>query len=317
MLRYLAACFALLLLAGCGPAPQSSTESEPLVEENAAAATKADDTSVSDSQKPIAGINAENYPFIDGSTANMPLMAHLYAKICGVPLEEAEKRMQISAGTSEAWRGMMWEGIDLIIAYEAPVAVMDELESDGIELEITPLGRDGLVFLVNKENPVESLTVEEINSIYTGKIIDWAELGGVAGPIAAYQRNEDSGSQTMFKKLLAPEPMAAPTELIPGSMGGLIEAIADFDGSGAAIGFSVYYYADLMHQNPNLKLLKIDGVAPSKETIGSGAYPLINDFFVVIRASEQQGSHARLLRDWLISPEGAALLEEANYVPVR
>jgi phosphate transport system substrate-binding protein len=99
-------------------------------------------------------------------------------------------------------------------------------------------------------------------------------------------------------------------------MGALIDAVSSFDGSGGAIGFSVYYYANLMNERPNLKLLSVDGIAPSAESIGGGSYPLVNDFYAVIRKSAPADSPARLLRDWLLTEEGKAFMREANYVPV-
>jgi phosphate transport system substrate-binding protein len=111
--------------------------------------------------------------------------------------------------------------------------------------------------------------------------------------------------------------MEPPVELVPGSMAGLIEAIAAFDGAGGAIGFSVFYYADLMYSNPDLKLLSVNGIAPSFDSIYHEEYPLVNDFFVVIRADAPQDSPERLLRDWFLTDEGTALLRSANYVPVR
>jgi phosphate transport system substrate-binding protein len=57
--------------------------------------------------------------------------------------------------------------------------------------------------------------------------------------------------------------------------------------------------------------------SPSNETIASGAYPFVNDFYVVIRSDEPEDSPARTLRDWLLSDEGAELMRAANYVPIR
>ena len=95
-----------------------------------------------------------------------------------------------------------------------------------------------------------------------------------------------------------------------------MEVVAAYDGSGGAVGFSVYYYANLMHENPNLKLLSVDGAAPSAESIGGGEYPLVNDFYAVIRKSEPEDSPARLLRDWILTDEGRRLMLDLNYVPV-
>ena len=267
----------------------------------------------------IPGVNAENYPKIDGSTANMPLLARLYAGICGVTAEEAEAMVSVSGGTGAAWRSLLWGDVELLIVYEAPDGIPEEFEDNGVRLEIDPVGRDGLVFLVNKANPVSDLTVAQLRDIYTGRTADWQDVGGEPGPIVAFQRNAESGSQTLFLKLLmdGEAPMDPPSELVPTSMGGLIEAVAGFDGSGGAIGYSVFYYADLMYANPDLKLLSVDGIAPSFDSIAGSEYPFINDFFVVIREDAPEDSPARLLRDWLLTDEGAALLRDAKYVPVR
>ena len=87
----------------------------------------------------------------------------------------------------------------------------------------------------------------------------------------AFQRGVDSGSQTLFKKLLIDKGdgqlMAAPTELAPADMGGLVDSIAEYNNSANAIGFSVYYYIDQMYSKPGLRLLAVDGVTPGNDTI--------------------------------------------------
>lgn len=269
----------------------------------------------------LLGISLENYPTINGSTANHPLIARLYAELCSISVEEGETLVNLDLGST----GSIWEnflrgyGPDLLIAYEPPEDVKAEFSSELEQMEIEPLGRDGLVFLANIHNPVESLTVKQLQQIYTGQLTDWSEVGGDPGPIQPFQRNADSGSQTLFLKLLMAglTPMDPPTELVQMTMGGLIDGVAAFDGSGSSLGFSVYYYANLMYTNPNLKLLSVNGVAPSAESIQNGEYPLTNDFYVAIRADEPADSPARLVRDWLLTDAGRQLLEEENYVWAR
>jgi phosphate transport system substrate-binding protein len=313
----------ILILSGCGSVGKAAGPETP-AQDSPPKGTDQDgsaDIDYPDGQISIyiSGLSAENYPRVDGSTANLPFITKLYSGITGVSLEEAENIVNISGGTGMVWRNLLWEGADILIVYEAPDGILEEFADSGIELDIEPIGKDGLVFLVNKANPVDDLTTEQLQGIYTGKITDWRNVGGDPGPIYAFQRNQESGSQTLFLKLLMDglRPMDPPTELVPDSMAGLIEAVASFDGSGGAIGYSVFYYADLMFSNPDLKLLSVDGVSPSFESINSGEYPFINDFFVVIRADAPMNSPERLLRDWLISDEGAALLKSTNYVPVR
>ena len=305
-----------LALCGCqsGEAPASESSQSP-------AESSQSPSSEAPAELPIPGIDAENYPSINGSTANHPLICRIYSEICGVPMEEAETLVNLDLGsTGSIWMNMMnGFGPDLLIAYEPPEEVKAEYAAQLAELEIDPLGRDGLVFLANAANPVESLTVEELQGIYTGRITDWSEVGGEPGPIQPFQRNADSGSQTLFLKLLMDglTPMDPPTELVQMTMGGLIDGVAAFDGSGSALGYSVYYYASLMYANPDLKILSVDGVAPSAESIGDGSYPLTNDFYVAIRADLPEDSPVRALRDWLLTDEGKRLLTEENYVWAR
>jgi len=318
--RILALLLVLSLLCGCQSSPASSAppvSGEPS-SQNPPFVSEPDDRPL-----PIAGIDAENYPLIDGSTANHPLLARIYAEITGLPREEAETLVQFNLGST----GLIWTDFlndypdtpDLLIVYEPPEEVKEEYAEQLGKLEIDPLGRDGLVFMVNAQNPVESLTVQQLRGIYTAEITDWSEVGGAAEEIRPFQRNPDSGSQTLFMKLLmqGDDPMDPPRELFVGTMGGLIDAVAGFDGSGAAIGYSVYYYANLMYANPDLKLIAVDGVEPTNETIEDKSYPLTNDFYVVIRADTPADSPVRALRDWLLTDEGRRLLEEENYVWAR
>ena len=262
-------------------------------------------------------LTPDNYPRIDGSTANIPLMTRLYSNFCGVSLEDAETSVITSGGTGAVWRNMLAGNADLLLVYEAPKSVQSEI---GSKLEIAPIGRDGLVFLVNASNPVNNLTRSQLIKIYTGKIEDWKKVGGKAGKITAFQRNLESGSQTLFLNLLMKDkpPMTPPAGWILGQMNFLINSVAaPYDGSDGAIGFSVFYYASLMYANPDIKILSVDGIVPSNESIQDGSYPLVNNFYVVIRADEPENSPARLLRDWLLSAEGNELLYEAGYVPVK
>ena len=308
------------------PTTEAPTTEAPATEAPATEApTTEEPTTAAPGKLPIAGIDAENYPWIDGSTANHPLLARIYREICGVDQETSETMVSFNLNsTGSIWVNMLTdkEGLytpDLWIVYEAPEDVKEQYKDDFDDFEIEPLGRDGLVFMVNVNNTVNDLSVQQLYDIYTGKLTDWSEVGGEPGEIKPFQRNEDSGSQTLFMKLLmkGDKPMDPPLDLKVGTMGGLIDSVAAFDGSGSAIGFSVYYYANLMHANPALKLISVDGVEPTNKSIESAQYPLTNDFYVVIRKSEPADSPVRALRDWLLSDEGRAILEDENYVWAR
>ena len=295
---------AAALLAGCSSPASSSASSE----DSASSAAPAE---------PF--LTPEEFPGVDGSTACIPLMAQIMADTTGADLTEAQSAISVST-TAYAWENMGVYDSDLaqlLIVYEAPDYVKDEIAQAGTQLEQKAIGRDALVFIVNEDNPVQSLTQDQLREIYAGHITNWKDVGGDDIPIVAFQRGEDSGSQTLFQNLLIQdgELMEAPTELAPASMGGLVDSIASYNNSANAIGFSVYYYIDQMYSQPGLRLLAVEDVTPSNDTIASQEYPLCNDFYAVIRASAAADSPERQVYDWLSTEDGVRCIEKAGYVP--
>lgn len=181
-----------------------------------------------------------------------------------------------------------------------------------------PFAVDALVFVVNADNPVDSLTVEQVQKIYTGEITNWSEVGGDNLEIVPFQRNAEAGSQTAMLKLVMKDlpMMEAPADYVRGEMGDLIEAVAAYDGTHAAIGYTVYYYANDMKMADGLKILSIDGVVPCADTIRSGAYPFLNNYYVLTAADLPEDDPAQILYDWILSEEGQKLVAHEGYVSV-
>lgn len=257
----------------------------------------------------------EEYPRIDGSLACVPLCEALAVEITGCTQAQAEETMADFTNTNPCYLQLAEGETDILLAYEPAESTKEELK-DYEPLDMEPVGKDALVFLVNEDNPVESLTQQQAYDIYTGKITNWSEVGGDDIEIKAFQRPETSGSQTMMRKLLIgdAEMAEAKTEMIAVGMDDIIEALEEYDNSANALGYSVYYYASEMFQQPGLKFLKIDGVGPSNETIKSGDYPLVNSFYCVTNG--QSSEKAAEIKEWLLSEDGQAFVEECGYVPV-
>ena len=257
----------------------------------------------------------EDYPRVDGSTATLPLSYALMQQVCGVSEEEAKIAITHTK-TTESFYALADGAADLLLVYAPEASALEYAEDRGEELLMQPITRDALVFLVNADNPVTSLSQEEAVGIYSGKITNWSEVGGEDRPIVAYQRVEASGSQVMMRAqvMKGVEMMDAPTELRPSEMGELIDRVASYKNTANAIGYSVYYYAHNMYAQDGVRLLAIDGVQPSNETIASGEYPYCQDVYAVIRADEPEDSLARILFNYLQTEEGRDLIEAAGYV---
>ena len=302
LLSAVSALLTLTLLAGCGPDLASQSESGP---------TSSVPTGV---EVPFV-FTRDNLPRLDGSTSTVPLAQAVCAVLLGETPSQVGDLVQFSR-TTQSYRCLMEGEADLVLAAEPPQEVRQELEQDGAWL-LTPFATDALVFVVNEDNPVDGLTSEQVRKIYTGEITNWSQLGGDDVEIVPFQRNQGAGSQTLMEKLVmdGQAMMEAPGVLVPDSMSGLLDAVRDYDNSPAAIGYTVFYYANDMEMARGLKMLAIDGMTPSGETIRSGEYPFLNPYFVAIAADTPDDDPTRILYDWLLGPEGQKLAEMEGYVP--
>ena len=255
----------------------------------------------------------EEYPEVDGSLACVPLMEALVKAVTGCTDAQAEESLARFSNTNPSYERLQNGEADLILVYEASKETKEKL--NGLEgLDLQPVGLDALVFITNSSNYVENLTKEQIHDIYTGKIRYWSEVGGYREPVKAFQRRENSGSQTLMRLLLmGDEEIPEKQMTVISEMEGLIDAVMEYDNSANAIGYSVYYYASSMYHQDRLKFLAVDGVAPDRETIASGEYSLTHPFYCGVR-EEGASENARALRDWLISEEGQAFVKECGYV---
>lgn len=260
---------------------------------------------------------AENMPTMDGSTSLIPLEAGIRSALLEISTEEAEKQV-VHSTTYSSFYNLLNKNVDLIFSVPLSEYQLEQAADAGVELEQIPIAREGFVFIVNKDNPVDTLTQQQLRDIYSGKITNWSEVGGPDLPIIAYQRNNTSGSQNYMVDFMGDTPlMDAPSELRPGSMSLVIDVVAINDNAEQSIGYSVYSYAADMYANiNNTKFIAIDGIAPSKETMASGEYPLLSENYAIFRADEPVDSSVRRLCDWLSSEEGQLAIAKAGYVPV-
>jgi phosphate transport system substrate-binding protein len=296
------------MLAGCGDTVAGFQSWEGSAETDDSA--KTDGTSLH--------LSAEDYPKIDGSTATIPLSEAFGAAVMGLPIEEARQYI-VHNTTHNAYINLIDKKADIIFVTSPSEEELAYAGQSGVKLEVVPIVSEGFVFLTSKDNPVKNLSLEQIRDIYSGKITNWKDVGGADKKIVAYQRQPNSGSQTgMLDLVIGPdEIMKAPTKKVIAEMGALVDAVAVYTNEEDAIGYSYYYYVTDMWKNDKVKLLAVDGVYPDKETIRDGAYPIRTAYYAVIRSDEPDDSNARKLLDWILSPQGQQIAEEAGYVKVK
>lgn len=260
----------------------------------------------------------ETYPKIDGATAMRPMSVEIAKSVLNMTDSEAEEFI-VHNTTAKAYENLINKTVDLIFVSEPSDGILNDAKKAGVEFEMIGIGRDGFVFIINQENPINSLTIEQIQDIYTGKITNWSEVGGEDSKILAYQREPNSGSQNLMEKMVMKdlEFVEAPTELVIQSMAGLVDSIASYSNSKNSIGYSIYLYAKEQYVKDSIKFLSINGVYPTDDTIADGTYPLSKIVYAIYRKDEPQDSNVRKLVEWLKTEEGQKAVVAGGYTGIK
>ena len=274
-----------------------------------------------------------SYPSMDGSTVCVPLGMELARQWLRLPEEDLNGFVSFSTTPVAYERLARGEAnptvtvlsrnaamddshpIDLVLATYPNQDELAMAQAEGVELVFVPVCWDAFVFVVNSANPVDGLTTEQIQRIYTGNITNWAEVGGPAGLIAAFQRPHGSGSQTAMEELVMKglRLVAAESIFITDGMSDLVREVGNYDNGPSAIGYSYLYYVESLYRSGSLKPLAVDGAAPTPENIRSGAYPYAVNYWAVYRQGDEQTA---AFVAWLTSEEGQRCVAQAGYIPM-
>ena len=258
----------------------------------------------------------ESLPRLDGATAMYPLYAAIVeATYPKGDYQPYNSRVQVSR-TPEAYQNLIAGDVDLIFVAAPSVSQEWQAEKEGLTFDMTPIGREAFVFFVHHKNNVDNITLDQVKKIYAGEITNWRDVGGEDEAIHAFQRPADSGSQTALEKLMGNMPiMKAPSENIASGMGGIIHEVSQYRNYKNAMGYTFRYYSTEMVHNKKIKLLSIDGIAPTKENIRNGTYPLVSEFYAV--TVDKENGNVQYLIDLILTYEGLGLVEKVGYVPVE
>lgn len=262
------------------------------------------------------GVPKDQLPIIDGATAAFPVYSAFIHAVYPETTEIYDGVFEYN-NTVGGYELLAEKKTDLFFGAAPSKEQIAYAEQNGTTFAYTQMGYEAFVFFVHKDNPIESLTLEQIKGIYSGEITNWKEVGGKNEKIVPFQRNEGSGSQSMLIRLMGDTPIIEPDkQTMVGAMGGIIEKVADYKNRSTSIGFSFRYYVEGIIKNPDIKLIAIDGVAPTKENIRNGTYPIIAPVYAVTYEGNPKENVQKLI-DWILSDEGQYIIEQTGYVGLR
>ena len=270
-------------------------------------------------------------PVIDGSTSTYPYTQGVYSVLFTNGTAHPQFPKSHSKSFASYERLIRGEADVLFAATKASAELEPLAAKQGVELQYIPIAYDAMVFFTNLENPVNGLTRQQIQDIYVRNAYSsWDQVGGPEAKLLPYCRNTDSGSHALMERYfledgklsLAPEILQGNVSVAMSSALTDVASALSLDPPAYAIGYSVYAYYGSYEEmmtdvTPNkLKLLAVDGVLPTAESIADGTYPLADYNYLVLRGDEPKDSPARRLAEFMVSDAGQQAVADSGFLPL-
>ena len=181
------------------------------------------------------------------------------------------------------------------------------------------VGLDGLAVLVNKNNPINNLTIEQIRDIFMAKIKNWKEVGGESRPIVLLSRESNSGTHMFFKEQVIrlgnknnKDEFSPKALLMPSSQAIVDEIYQNPNAIGyAGIGFISKQTKTISISAKN----STDFVEPTIENVMTRKYPISRPLYLYTN-----GNPKGLVKDFIdyaLSDEGQKIVVETSFVPIN
>ena len=235
-----------------------------------------------------------------GSTTVQPLADKLGAAF---QAQHPQLQLGIAAGGSVVGIKAMHDGTaDIGMASRALTAD----EANG--LQQYQIASDVIAIVVNPSNSITGLTRDQLRDIYLGQLVNWKDLGGPDRMIVPIARDKNSGTRGAFDELVLsnqePHSDRLQTAVTAGDMAALVSSTP------GAIG-----YVGFGNLDGKLKLLSIDSVTPSPDTVRNKTYQLVRPLLLLTGPLTQPLAQTYI--DFALSPEGQALVEADGWVKVK
>lgn len=236
---------------------------------------------------------------IAGGTAHIPVMKGAAQNIMKY---NAKVRVTVAGGGSGVGVQKVGEGL-VQIGNTGRALKPGEIEKYGLVTH--PFAIDGVAVVVHPENPVTALSKAQLKDVFAGKITDWSQLGGKAGTIALYVREDGSGTRETFEERALDKGTSSPAANVVNSNGAMKTAVAQDKN---AIG-----YVGIGHLDNSTKGVSIDGMVPSQKNAADGSYTVTRLLYMNTKGQPEGLTKAFI--DYIYSPSGSEIIRKSGYIP--
>jgi phosphate transport system substrate-binding protein len=187
----------------------------------------------------------------------------------------------------------------------------DSEKKEGVKA--TAIALDGVAIIVSSDVPVENLTLEQIAGIFAGEITNWKALGGPDKAIVVFNRDEASGTRDCFNSLVTAPVKKSFTSsaAIVTSNGDMVSKVGS---TPYAIGYCGFGY---IGKNPKTKAVSVNGIKPMVVNVKNKTYPISRELLIVCKGDLVEGTLEWAFVQYLLSPDGQAIVAEEKFIPLK
>ncbi|MGB0372968.1 MAG: phosphate ABC transporter substrate-binding protein [Opitutales bacterium] len=187
---------------------------------------------------------------------------------------------------------------------DVEAAEFAKAKAKGIVMKKITVAKDGIAIIVNENNPINSISVQEIERIFTGDVTNWAGISNETGAISVYTRNTSSGTYAFFRKLsMQSRDYGSDSQKMASSEQIATEVANNPNGIG---------YVGLAYlRTPGVKVLPVDGVSPVDP-----AYPLARPLYYIIDSATKLSPLANDFIGFSLSPEGQDIVRRVDFISI-
>ncbi len=240
---------------------------------------------------------------LTGASTVAPLAAEI-----GKRFESLHRDVRVDVQTGGSARGLAdaRQGVSDIGLVSRP------LNDDEKDLLAFPIARDGVCIILHQNNPVTSLSDDQVVSIYTGKVTTWKDVGGKDAPITVVNKAEGRSTLELFCHYYKLRNTDIKAHVVIGDNPQGIKTVA---GTPDAIGYVSIGSAEYEAKHGTaIKLLPVTGIAASIEAVGNGTFPLARPLNLVTRKAPE--GLAKEFIDFAQSDKVHDLVREQYFVPI-
>jgi phosphate transport system substrate-binding protein len=196
---------------------------------------------------------------------------------------------------------------------------MEEASAAGLDVQENIVAWDGISVVINKDNPVEELSIEQLSKIFTGEITNWSEVGGNDADIVVTSRDSSSGTHVYFKERVVQ--MDETIEENDYTQNALFLASNAAIKEEVSVNENAIGYIGLGYLDDSVKAVSViaedatEGVTPSIENVQNKSYPISRPLYVYAPDTDLTDLEQAFL-DFAMGADGQAIALEIGFVPL-